>query len=42
VVVASGQILSDLAQLFFDDVIVVYEPFSGRRNGAALAQGLDE
>jgi hypothetical protein len=30
VVVALWQVLADLAELLFDDVIVVYEPFSGR------------
>jgi len=42
VIVTLGKIVSDLAQLFFDDVIVIDQPLSGGRNRAALAECFDE
>ena len=42
VIVALGQVLTDLAQLFFDDVIVVDKPFRGGRDCAAFTKRFDE
>jgi len=41
-IIALGQVLPDLAQLFFDDVIVVDQPFSGGRDRATFTQRVDE
>ena len=35
-VVARRQVVADLADLLFDEVVVVEQPFGGRRDGPAL------
>ena len=36
---AGRQVLADLADLLFDDVVVVEQPLGGRRDRPALARG---
>src|SRR6185369_4524033 len=41
-VVTLREVLANLAQLLFDDVVIVDEPFGGGRDGAAVANRFDE
>ena len=41
-VVASGEVFADFAQLLFDDMEIIDQPFGGGRDGTLFANGLGE
>jgi hypothetical protein len=40
IIIARRQIAPDLADLFFDEMKIVEQPFGGRREGAPVARGI--